>query len=402
MKKIFVLVISIIFFSSAHSATRLISGLFLSDIHYVPGLASTLFGKGFHRSDAGDDLFQSLLAEVNTLNRSKHPNFAIVLGDLPGHHLENRKKIDATVLAALSKQLPNLPLFYVAGNNDPKAGNYHSFSAVHPKREVISNALSVFPKHLPAFSVEPVCTAQKQSACIINTGSYNGISFFFGFYSAYLTPKHAIRLIALNSVIFQNSNNGAAYVSDDGVSQIEAQTLQLNWLEAQLSDALKHHDSILLAMHIPPGMNSYSGFTFWTQVANKRFLKLVSRYSTSISLLVAGHTHMNELHPLVRAGTNINTLLIIPGVTPLHGNDPGFDLLAFEKIDSSWAFAKRLSESYRARPYDLRWERYFSFADMDPHNLVSWYRAHFAQGNTGFVPAQGYDAVNASIRIQVP
>lgn len=409
----FSIVISSVLFCSLGLAGQKssIRALVLSDVHYQPGLEQTSFAEqGGSATDTGDELFGSLVAEVSNLNRHMKPDFALLLGDLPAHHYQDRLAVDKIVLDGLANSLAQTPLFFIPGNNDAPGGNYHSFTQVSDQGESVS-PLSSQKGNLPATNVE-FCAVTK-APCIINDGDYQGQPFFFGYYSAYPSVSSSLRLIVLNSVIWQNPEQGHGYVADDGVPQDKAAKLELDWLRGQLADSRKNHESVIIAMHIPPGVDSYSGNRFWIESANKSFVDLVDEYRREIVYLVSGHTHMNETHLIEKSGSNKAdaVLLGVPGITPLHGNDPGIVMLAISKSGArgkGWSFTGSGSANYRFSPDTSSWSLYYRLRERrDKGESYLKYLLHlpraavgeimdnrFAEGNKSFVPAQGFAAIN--------
>lgn len=385
--------------------------LVLTDIHYVPGQAKTVYAENGSPSDTGDDLFQSFTAQVKFVADQVSPDVTFILGDLPGHGLSNRRHADQTVLNGLWTVLPKKPVFYVAGNNDTFGGNYHSFSQLDLATGKLYSPLQLFENHIPGKNVAASCSDKVRQACFIDNGIYQNHPFYFGYYSAYLSADRSRRLVALNSVMFLGKDYYSSYTADDGVQQIKAAQLQLVWLKKQLQDASKKHESVILAMHIPSGINSYSGSTFWLPQIQRQFQRLIARYRENIVVMLSGHTHMNELHLYTDGAGGAVLAMGVPGITPLHGNDPGFSLLYF----SNHYLNAQKSTSYRFDPATQRWGRYdnFMLCSLKSVNLQQlmqfcsqadvkkWTLTHFAQGNLQFKPAQGREPIEREIWLNV-
>jgi len=119
---------------------------------------------------------------------------------------------------------------------------------------------------------------------------------------------------------------------------------QMTWLNNALDSAKVAGDKVYIAMHIPPGKDAY-GSTHggypdnWiyslpspTNPWNDQFLKVISGYQSTITGILYGHTHMDELRRLYDpSGKNITEVAIsCPGVTPQHNNNPGFKIVNYD------------------------------------------------------------------------
>lgn len=374
-----------LFFLAAHCFALRI--LVVSDLHYAPSLEKTRYAELGRPSDSGRDLYHSLQREL----RKHHPDAVVLLGDLPGHQSLDQLRVDRLILKKLPTLFPHTPFFYLPGNEDSPLGDYHSFSAIDP---VDGGLFS------PSLYFKPL------KNLLINDGSYQHHPFYFGYYSAYLTTRQEIRLIALNTVIMQNPRDGKRYVADDGVSQDKAAGLEFAWLQQQLEQAKQRRQSVILAMHIPAGFDVFRGHPFWSPRYKKRFMRLLHRYRQQVLVVLTAHTHMNELR-LYKHGKQLDAVAVgVPGVTPLHRNDPGFDELVFAKR-GQWYLDAKQSLSYRYAPRKKQWGRYTNFALCDVHqaglaklaqicpfgSTANWVIDHYAQGNPGFKFKRGKQAV---------
>jgi hypothetical protein len=145
-----------------------------------------------------------------------------------------------------------------------------------------------------------------------------------GYYSAYLAPK--LRLIALNSVIFS--------VLRKQVIEQDA-SKQLLWLKSQLECTKASQESILLAMHVPPGQNVYDNSSFWFPKEEAVFLKMISRYHNRIIGILVAHTHFEELKIIKDASNkNIGGVYFTAALSTSHGNAPSVKTFYFDKNGS--------------------------------------------------------------------
>lgn len=293
--------------------------LALSDIHLDHTAKTTNYGK-----DAGTDLWNSALTKASALIAANHPAFILILGDLPAHGLLNcnRSANIKTVLQSLRTKLGAnaIPIYLLPGNNDSLDGNYHSFSNKEGR------SLLQLDPGWPAINSGNPCAAN-HVPCVIDTTHFRS-----GYYSAYpLGSKKRLRLILLNSVIFTNGH----YVSDDGISQLDAAKAEINWLAKDLADAKAHHDAVIIAMHIPPGL-AYDKSLMWgnLQFNNNtllhQFIGIISQYQSNIRLLLASHTHADEIRKIYNAkGDFVGLTVSVPSISPIHNNNPGMKIFTY-------------------------------------------------------------------------
>jgi sphingomyelin phosphodiesterase acid-like 3 len=304
--------------------------LFLSDIHLNDTAHTTHYG-----GDTGKDLWKLFKEKVNeVLGGPNSPDFIVYTGDLSAHYrcsgtcyLEpdqrgaHNRDLSAILseFQALAKKY-NKPFFYLPGNNDAVAGNYYSFAdkEQHTALDLVPAQNLFFP----------------QPAGVADANAAHMISFpkpFMGFYSAQVMK--GLRLIAMNTVIYTPK-----YTAVDGSTQLAEGNKQLQWLADQLADAAANNEKVYIAMHVPPGVDAYSGKDMWkAQVSGSAnwqntFLRLTEQYQATIAGILYGHTHTDEVRRLYDStGTRITEVAISsPGVTPNHFNNPGFKVVRYD------------------------------------------------------------------------
>ena len=178
------------------------------------------------------------------------------------------------------------------------------------------------------FFPQPGAVADSNGAHMLSTPAP-----FAGYYSAQISK--GLRFIALNTVIYVPK-----YTAVDGSTQLADGTRQLQWLSDQLADAAAKNEQVYLAMHVPPGVDAYSGKDMWkaqaTGSANwqNTFLRLTEKYQATIAGILYGHTHMDEVRRLYDStGKRITEVAISsPGVTPNHFNNPGFKVVRYDVV----------------------------------------------------------------------
>ena len=111
---------------------------------------------------------------------------------------------------------------------------------------------------------------------------------------------------------------------------------EITWLGLQLASAEASGQKVWILMHVPPGANSQGmagdtpgqleesnvslnwdpGFQAW-------FLETLTPHANVVTLMLAGHTHMDEFR-LLPSG---NVLEQLPGISPCFGNNPAYKVL---------------------------------------------------------------------------
>lgn len=309
--------------------------LFLSDIHLDSRKDSTDYG-----DDTGLFLWNAFLSKADSLITAEKPDFIVYTGDLPAHYSgsmylppsarKDHNKDLKTILSGLRKLSDSnkTPLFYLPGNNDALAGDYYSFSDESDK-----TPLTLVPENKNPYPALNIDSSGKNAPFIIDDKNLPR-----GYYSAKLTE--GLRLIALNTVIYSRK-----FQNVDGGNQLDYGNEQMTWLNNQLTEAKAAGDKVYIAMHIPPGMDAYGVTHFgnyqynWVKTKpkstgswNNDFLKVVSDHQSTITGILYGHTHMDELRRLYNPdGTEITEVAIsCPGVTPQHHNNPGFKMVSYD------------------------------------------------------------------------
>jgi hypothetical protein len=308
--------------------------LFLSDIHLDTDSIHTKYGY-----DTGMKLWKAFLSKADSVIDQEQPNFIVYTGDLPAHYkgtffLPKGKRTDhnkniATILEGLRELADqhDTPLFYLPGNNDAIAGDYYSFSDEDQK-----TPLSLVSENINPYPALNIDSTGKKAPYMIDDRNLNR-----GYYSAQLTD--GLRLIALNTVIYSKN-----FKNVDGGTQLDYGNKQMAWLDQELKNAKNAGDKAYVAMHIPPGIDAY-GYTHdgnpYNWIAkiptannswNNQFLQVVANHTSTITGVLYGHTHMDELRRLYDPAGNTITEVAIscPGVTPQHYNNPGFKVVTYD------------------------------------------------------------------------
>jgi sphingomyelin phosphodiesterase acid-like 3 len=271
-------------------------------------------------------LASSLAAEQAQLAT---PAFVTVSGDLTVHKLDCRLKILAPTLSAsdyskvsakivefvaleLHTAFPKSPVYLAMGNNDSGCGDYEE-------------------DHNSGYLDR---SAKSFASAVLSKGNQQDIlSEFpeFGDYNVKLPePFSQTRLIVLQD-IFESKQ----FTTCKGKSSDAEAKQQVAWLTTQLKSAKASGEHVWVMAHIPPGFNAYS-------TANKgdictdgdkpsEFLSsealgdAFTNYTSTITLILLGHTHMDEMR-LYSSNSGAIPARLTPSITPVDGNNPSFTI----------------------------------------------------------------------------
>lgn len=376
-------------FAGAHAKENFLT---ISDIHYNHLAQNATYGQ-----DTGSVLMKNALTRIKEVIKLTHPKFMIYLGDLPAHYADSvdRRIDDRYVLQHLYAIAGNVPLFYVPGNNDALTGDYHSFS----NAEGI-NVFSLDPHHgWPGVNARRSCISSFFSACLLSAPYH----LKYGFYSAFpLGITRHLQLIILNSVIF------SPYYQDDlAKPQKMIAKKELNWFRQQLQAAKTNKDKVIIIVHIPPGEDSYEHRTMWTnlfKVENGKtiqevFFNLIVRYHTIITVILAAHTHFDSIRILYnKSGKYVGKVTFTPGITPQHGNNPGFKTYYYDPETYQIIY----STTYYNNPEANYWgNNQYQFNDikishMNKREIISLIDKQYGVFRSDYLPPQGWQAVDKS------
>ncbi len=218
----------------------------------------------------------------------------------------------------LKQSFPGIPLIATLGNNDATCGDY-MLTPGDPMLAAVGRNLPVVARHPQALRD------------YIVAGSY-----------AVPHPKVPNHDIVVLSDVFWSRN----YRDACGQSGSDPGSATLAWLEWTLFRAKLAGRTVSLAMHIPPGIDSYSSSrnnacplqvtSFWQEAYARRFLALVDLYKDQLRLGFAGHTHMDDFRVITDAsGAPLMATRITPSLTPLFGNNPAFTVMLYSRTDAS-------------------------------------------------------------------
>jgi hypothetical protein len=297
---------------------------------------SKLSGYGEYGKDSNYNLFVSALKHAALA--APKADFILLAGDWLAHgfsdsyyqYTGNRDPqglhdfMDKTITfltQRLRDQFPDVPIYPALGNEDSYCGDYQ----LQPGGEFLRR------------------TADTWKGLLHNGNDEEAFIQTFptgGYYTASVPGTFEHRVVILNTVFFS-----ADYRNQCGDPKEDPGGNQLRWLAAQLEDAAAKEQKVWLLYHIPYGIDAYNSVistdrntvekvvSLWQPGYTESFLALLDQYRDTILAMLAGHTHMDyfRLGPNVKTGQPSTFLLVTPGISPLFGNNPGLQVLSYDR-----------------------------------------------------------------------
>jgi len=215
-------------------------------------------------------------------------------------------KTFAFVAGSIRVAVGKAPVIYVPGNIDTYGVGLGPNSAF-----LTSNAATVYSQFL---------TGSFDQRTFLNT-------FEAGGYYAVQPLGSGLLVIGLNT------NSFVAGSPSYGDANAE-----LSWLNSQLSSAQAAGQKVWILMHVPPGANSQgiaqvaatpsdvdekTTSMMWEPGLQSTFIQTLANYPGLVTLMLAGHTHMDEFRMLPTG----DVLEQLPGISPCFGNNPAYKVL---------------------------------------------------------------------------
>lgn len=280
-----------------------------------------------YRQNTNYPLLVSTLSAVKQAAAKERASFVLVLGDMVCHksrklykkyaHDSSRagyqafiKKMLVFLNQEIAKTFPAIDVYSLVGNNDSYRHDYQ----MEPRGAFFADMASVW------------------SSLVKTEGNRARMRREFpqgGYYAVDVPGQRSMRLIMLNSVLFSNQVRG------DKLS--DAANQELDWLQTQLAQAEQQHQRVLLAMHIPDGIDVYASLRvhlfkmieFWKPAYTQRFQQMLSTFAPTIAGVFAGHLHADWFQVQRFGGLNEIPILGTPSVSPIYGNNPGFKIYSY-------------------------------------------------------------------------
>jgi sphingomyelin phosphodiesterase acid-like 3 len=312
--------------------------------------------------DTNYALLKSSLAEIKTIYQNEKPRFALILGDFLAHAFREqyvlfshdhtfsgyqdfvRKTLEFMTMQ-IRAAIPAGDIYPAIGNNDSYTGDY-----------------SIVPHG--AFLRD---TAENWSHLMQDKNNQEAILTTFpkgGYYAIELADKHKQRILVLNTVLFSSSAKGP---------EIEqAAREELSWLHTQLADAAAQKKSVLLAFHIPVGINVYKTLMslfggvkeFWRSEYSSAFDKELRSFPDTVRAILPGHIHMDSFQVVGLNDLSDMPVSFTPSISPIFGNNPGFKLYSYDPQTFKLVNYDMYFYSLDEEPLNRHWQKEYNFKQV--------------------------------------
>lgn len=216
------------------------------------------------------------------------------------------------------------PAIIALGNNDSSCGDYR----IEPGGSYLAATRETVRRLVGADRLEPDFDA----------------TYAAGGYYAMRHPTVANTLIVvLNDVLWSTKYRDAC--GTDGLAA--AQTM-LDWLRDRLARQRAAGGRVWMVHHIPWGIDPYSTVDarastcpakvapFLKEPFASEFLALLVEHRDMLQASFSGHTHFDDYRLLIDGrGTVIGADKVSPAISPIFGQNPGFQLFTYDKASGA-------------------------------------------------------------------
>lgn len=308
--------------------------------------------------DTNYSLLKLTLLELQKVNQQEHPYFVLILGDFLAHDFRKKyiqysgdssftgyqqfvKKTLQFLTYQIEQIFPKIDIYPAIGNNDSYTGDY----------EIVTKG---------KFFRETATTWDEFIKNKTNLENFRHSFPVAGYYAVILPTHGSLRLVMLNTVLF------SAKIKENNVK--EAAKKELAWLKSQLALAEVQHQSVLIAFHIPFGIDGYSTIMslfetimpFWRPETSQEFAAILKQFPTTIVGILPAHIHTDIFRLVVlKQGIDI-PVTFTPSISPIFGNNPGIKVFSYDDSTS------RLSgfNTYFYALNSLKWGKVYSFSNI--------------------------------------
>lgn len=295
-------------------------------------------------SPIGQDTNHALLASslATIAKAAAGVDFAIVPGDLLAHDFEVRAAkalgVEPTsqaagdmairttmfVADALAGALGGKTTIVALGNNDSSCGDYR----IEPGGSYLAATRDTVRRLVGAALLEP---------------DFDQTYAAGGYYAVrHPTVPNAL-IVVLNDVLWSTKYRDAC--GADGLAGAQA---MLDWLRERLARQRAAGGRVWMVHHIPWGIDPYSTsdakapscpakvVSFLKEPFATGFLALLLEHRTMLAASLSGHTHFDDYRLLMDGrGTVIGVDKLAPAISPVFGQNPGFQLFSYDKASAA-------------------------------------------------------------------
>jgi len=278
-----------------------------------------------YREDSDYSLLASALTAAKGAAQKNNVKAVLVLGDFLGHEYRHsyrkfsgdgsreayRRFVNKTmtfVTNEIGRTFPNINVYAVVGNNDSYRGDYR----IEPNGTFFSDTGNLFASLIKDPANKAALRAEFHKA---------------GYYAVTIAPD--TRLVVMNTVLF--SSKAKPKEADVSAEQ------QLIWLHKQLASAKENHQRVMIAMHIPAGVDVYGTLKFrffrliefWNHHYTEKFEAELIEFSPEVVAIFAGHLHADWFQRIQLDNRNSILVTGTPSISPIFGNNPAFKIYQY-------------------------------------------------------------------------
>ncbi|KAL3286067.1 hypothetical protein HHI36_000580 [Cryptolaemus montrouzieri] len=267
-------------------------------------------------------------------------DFVYFTGDSSGHrtwswNTEDNSAVDREVMSALVKNF-DVPVFFVLGNHDPFL-TICDYSPTGIQQNISTDWLFDILKY------ESTGSLSDDSLKTIQKG---------GYYTSLLKP--GLRLVVLNDNVCSWENLWLLLDDYDPYGQ-------LTWLVEVLAQAEKDGEYVHLLYHQPTA-------TDWLlQTCSRELVKIITRFSDTISAQFNGHTHFDEFFVFyedVNSSEVINVAFNGASLSPFTDISPSYKIYDIDSLN------------YKVLDFE-EWTFNLTAANLDTNKTtVDWYKLY--------------------------
>lgn len=324
--------------------------------------------------DTNAALLRSALSEVR--RQAERADLVVVPGDLIAHRFEAQAaralkagetsdpvrgfavKTALYVLQELREAAPGRPIVVGLGNNDSECGDYR----LAPNGPFLAGLRAAVRAMAGDELLAPDFDTTFAAA---------------GYYRLRHPAADGVDIVVVNDVLWSTD-----YRDRCGTRGEEAAAVMLDWLEATLRDIRATGRRAWLVHHIPVGIDGYTSMhrkaascaarvtPYLKEPYASRFTALIREHGAEIDLMISGHIH-HDTYRVIRSGDRPVAIdKIVPGISPIYGNNPGFQGLTFDAAGRprdietwslplngaggkrpAWALEYRFTQAYRQEAF---------------------------------------------------
>ncbi len=285
--------------------------------------------------DTNYPLFKSTMQQVAALGPY---DYALVSGDFISHHFKDdfKKRVGGDdkayqafvlktvifVTREVRKAIADAPAYFCLGNNDSDYDDYGGLIPDSPFLPTLAQewgTVAKDPQAVKDFSQGGYCVVPHPTL-----------------------PGHEI--VILNDVFWSYKydpywafKDGNKFGPDGPQEKAE-----LKWLAKVMADAKARGEKVTLLTHMPPGLHGRNASehpnrakpqkTFYDADYLWPFLNILASDRDLVDAEFCGHTHLDDFRVVQdRGGKPVFFTHICPAVSPIHNNNPGFQVMLYDK-----------------------------------------------------------------------